>query len=104
MLLEEEMRRSLEFCLWKEQWWKEHVDSRMTSCPLLQEGVRAYALEQCGYERRQHLQWSERIRARGRLVSTQLTETGAQDIEEAGLPPILVELPVDNDTELDLEV
>ncbi|KAJ7812570.1 hypothetical protein B0H14DRAFT_3478739 [Mycena olivaceomarginata] len=58
ILLEEEMRRVLEFCAWKARWWDERVESRSISVtPELAEGLRAYALAQAVRERAWEVQW-----------------------------------------------
>ncbi|KAJ7748905.1 hypothetical protein B0H16DRAFT_1847881 [Mycena metata] len=47
-LVEEEMRRVLQFLSWKAQWWLDLIDRRpnVTEDPVLHEGVRAYARRQ----------------------------------------------------------
>lgn len=41
----EEMRRTLAFCLWKSTWWRERQNTRSGSADL-QDGATAYALKQ----------------------------------------------------------
>ncbi|KAJ7587055.1 hypothetical protein C8J56DRAFT_1083227 [Mycena floridula] len=55
--LDEEMRRSLEFCQWKAREWDIAARSRPVSCPFLAEGLVAYAREQQSYEERREEMW-----------------------------------------------
>jgi hypothetical protein len=51
ILLDEEMRRVLQFCQWKAMWWLEQAPCREDLPPQLAEGLRAYAEEQADLER-----------------------------------------------------
>ncbi|KAJ7185969.1 hypothetical protein C8R46DRAFT_880838 [Mycena filopes] len=67
ILLEEEMRRVLQFCKWKAKWWDDRKDSRPDASSVLAEGVRAYALEQAARERYWASSWEAKwaaVRAR----------------------------------------
>ncbi|KAJ7731090.1 hypothetical protein B0H14DRAFT_3097890 [Mycena olivaceomarginata] len=57
ILLEEEMRRVLEFCAWKAHWWDDRAEARSDVTPELAEGLRAYALAQAARERAWELDW-----------------------------------------------
>lgn len=90
-LLEEEMRRSIEFCRWRARWWTEQIGKRQdVSAPLL-DGLTAYVHEQAEAEITRAEQWDEAwkaIRARAKHVLThQLKETGdsSDDAEELRL-------------------
>ena len=50
MLLDEEMRRVLVFCEWKNAWWKDQVTQRPAVSPEVDEGLLAYAQEQAAME------------------------------------------------------
>jgi hypothetical protein len=50
VLLDEEMRRVLMFCEWKNMWWKEQVSRREGLASELTEGLQAYAAEQAAME------------------------------------------------------
>ncbi|KAG6805596.1 hypothetical protein H0H92_014788 [Tricholoma furcatifolium] len=66
MLVEEEMRRVLEYCRWRADWW-ERQECRRTASPLLQEGLIAYVTEQANIERSRASAWQaqwEDLRAR----------------------------------------
>lgn len=71
LLLDEEMRRSIQFGSWKARWWKEQTDRR-TSLPVhLSEGITAYALQHAAAETQRIISWSTRwaaIRERAVLV------------------------------------
>ena len=58
ILLDEEMRRVLEFCRWKEDWWIKQVPRHTDISPRLAEGLRAYAEEQADLERRTCSSWT----------------------------------------------
>ncbi|KAF8181396.1 hypothetical protein K438DRAFT_1601641, partial [Mycena galopus ATCC 62051] len=51
ILLEEEMRRVLEYCAWKVKWWEDRRNSRTGVSAELAEGLQAYATEQAARER-----------------------------------------------------
>ncbi|KAJ7874256.1 hypothetical protein B0H13DRAFT_2348668 [Mycena leptocephala] len=57
MLVDEEMRRVLDFCTWKANWWMERVNGREGVSEPLAEGLRAYALEQATRERAWATSW-----------------------------------------------
>ncbi|KIM71813.1 hypothetical protein PILCRDRAFT_24708, partial [Piloderma croceum F 1598] len=58
VLLDEEMRRVLEFCRWKVSWWAEQVPRREALPAPLAEGLKAYAAEQADMEHRISLSWT----------------------------------------------
>ncbi|KAF8873403.1 hypothetical protein BD779DRAFT_1392011, partial [Infundibulicybe gibba] len=71
LLLEEEMRRALEFCWWKARWWTAQCDRRHTGDSCMDEGLKAYAMQQAEIERRRGLWWEQQwnaIRVRARIV------------------------------------
>ncbi|KAG6824771.1 hypothetical protein H0H92_005865 [Tricholoma furcatifolium] len=57
MLLEEEMRRALEYTRWKAKWWEEQGTRRPTNSEFLKEGLAAYASEQTAVELARYCQW-----------------------------------------------
>ncbi|KAJ7833212.1 hypothetical protein B0H14DRAFT_3087705 [Mycena olivaceomarginata] len=57
LLLEEEMRRVLEFCRWKAKWWDNQRAARTGVPGPLAEGLWAYATEQAAREREWAAQW-----------------------------------------------
>ncbi|KAJ7846077.1 hypothetical protein B0H14DRAFT_2584366 [Mycena olivaceomarginata] len=71
ILLEEEMRRVLEFCAWKAHWWDDRAEARSDVMPELAEGLRAYALAQATRERAWELDWHNKwvaVRERAQMV------------------------------------
>ena len=58
ILLDEEMRRVLEYCQWKEDWWIKQAPRCEDVSARLAEGLRAYAEEQADLERRIRLSWT----------------------------------------------
>jgi hypothetical protein len=60
ILLEEEMRRVLEFCQWKAGWWENQPSRRHTDLEMLTEGLPAYATEQAETERMRAQLWAEK--------------------------------------------
>lgn len=96
MLVDEEMRRVLDFCTWKANWWMERVNGREGVSEPLAEGLRAYALEQATRERAWATSWGAMwspIRARAGLV---LRDHVVNVMEEV-LVPLLVELEEEDD-------
>lgn len=83
MLLEEEMRRSIEYCKWKANWWRSQVGARPTMAwndQGLDEGLTAYANEQAAAEDARAALWKctwSEVRARGVLVVSALCQTNS---------------------------
>ncbi|KAJ7866049.1 hypothetical protein B0H14DRAFT_3084255 [Mycena olivaceomarginata] len=95
ILLEEEMRRTVAFCVWKSQWWKEQLDLRLDVSPALAEGLRAYALEQAEREREWAAQWTDKwgaVRSRAALVLAD----HVGDVEDEVFVPLEIELEDDS--------
>ncbi|KAJ7494558.1 hypothetical protein B0H11DRAFT_1716969 [Mycena galericulata] len=103
ILLEEEMRRVLEFCAWKARWWDQRVapargEGRAPITPELAEGLRAYALAQAARERAWGQVWTAKwaaVRARATLVM----RDQVQDVTEGVLVPLEVELDEEDNEE-----
>jgi hypothetical protein len=73
VLLEEEMRRVLEFCRWKAKWWENRRAARTGVPGLLAEGLWAYATEQAVREREWAAQWEGKwaaVRTRAAVALT----------------------------------
>jgi hypothetical protein len=95
ILLEEEMRRTVAFCVWKSQWWKERLDLRLDVSLALAEGLRAYALEQAEREREWAAQWADKwgaVRSRATLVLAD----HVGDVEDEVFVPLEIELEDDS--------
>lgn len=61
MLLNEEMRRTLEFCSWKANWWETQITQRESSLlpdDPLAGGLKAYAHQQAALEREIATNWA----------------------------------------------
>ncbi|KAK6996428.1 CxC2 domain-containing protein [Favolaschia claudopus] len=99
ILLDEEMRRVLEFCLWKARWWEERSESRASEVTAeLQEGLRAYALAQAARERAWESAWRGKwaaVRDRSKTVMRD------QLVDVSELVPLEVELDEEEEMELD---
>ncbi|KAG6819394.1 hypothetical protein H0H93_012241 [Arthromyces matolae] len=72
-LVDEEMRRVLQYTEWKGTWWDGRASCRNTSSPSLNEGLRAYAKEQASIERARKKRWESkwqmiRVRAQDALA------------------------------------
>lgn len=52
------MRRSLQFCGWKANWWKVHAERRLSLPAHLHEGILAYALQHASAEQQRLISWS----------------------------------------------
>ncbi|KAJ7029929.1 hypothetical protein C8F04DRAFT_1211870 [Mycena alexandri] len=79
ILLEEEMRRVLEFCKWKAKWWEERTAGRPDASNVLAEGVRAYALEQVTRERFWATSWERKWAALVDVTSEVALEVEVED-------------------------
>ncbi|KAJ7734861.1 hypothetical protein B0H16DRAFT_1664965 [Mycena metata] len=84
ILVEEEMRRTIQYCLWKARWWEERLDVRRDITPAPVEGLRAYGLEQVARERA----WAETWGARWE-------PDHVEDVDEQVFAPIEVDLEED---------
>lgn len=70
-MLEEEMRRSIQFCAWKAKWWEDQACRRTDISAPLAEGITAYAAAHASAERRRLIVWSHKwaaIRQRASVV------------------------------------
>lgn len=92
MLLEEEMRRSLAYCLWRSSWWKLLANRRIDVSPNVAEGLTAYAVEQSRAEQERALRWTSQwsqIRERAQVIlNTQLSGVETQ----VPIPQLVIEL------------
>jgi hypothetical protein len=96
-LIEEEMRRALEFCSWKVKWWEQQAHRRSTVHPHIQEGLIAYATENAAAERRRLMSWSNAWAA-VRQRAAQVLEKHLKNQEDAaGLTMLEVEVEVEVD-------
>ncbi|KAG6913061.1 hypothetical protein DXG01_009990 [Tephrocybe rancida] len=98
MLIDEEMRRTLEFTSWKARWWIEQVKSRITDSETLNEGLRAYAAEQADVEQRRRVAWEIKwaaVRIRAREALREKLETVAAEFA----PYAMIEVELDSDEE-----
>jgi hypothetical protein len=99
LLLEEEMRRALESCLWRSRWWQSRAQVSAEWESYLAEGLAAYACEQSLAEKERAIQWSSQwsaVRERARhILATQLS--GAETYD--WLPELVVELKDDDEEE-----
>jgi len=65
------MRRAIQFCTWKVNWWETQAHRRTTIPSHLDEGISAYATEHADIERHRLISWSNSwwaIRQRANLV------------------------------------
>src|SRR5277367_6836379 len=100
-LLEEEMRRSLEFTWWLSNWWLSQASRRTDIAPHVAEGLRAYAVEQSNVEQRRAIRWTTQWAAVRERASAVL-ESQLSNVEmQVPLPELVVEL--NNEDEMDNE-
>jgi hypothetical protein len=101
MLIEEEMRRSIEFCWWSTERWRERAKAKSTPCQFLAEGLQAYAFEQVAAEDKRGMQWTilwAEVRRRAREV----LKTKLGQVEDAvPLPELVIELDSDEEDPAD---
>ncbi|KAJ7748842.1 hypothetical protein B0H14DRAFT_3096954 [Mycena olivaceomarginata] len=96
ILLEEEMRRVLQFCAWKGQWWEGRVHCGRNVSPELEEGLQAYALAQVAREWKWESDWQPKWAAVRERTKTVMRDH-VTDVTE------LVPLEVELDDELEEE-
>lgn len=91
------MRRAIQFCTWKMNWWEKQARRRISIPSHLTEGITAYATEHAATERRRLTSWSSSwsaIRQRAKLV----LETYLKDQEDTMDVAVLeVEIEGDDD-------
>lgn len=100
-MLDEEMRRVLEFCVWKEAWWVEQIPRREVFGTLA-EGLSAYAQEQADLERRIAATWKVKWTSARQLAEPILREFWGWEppvAHQEGIEgqPIIIELDIDDD-------
>ena len=92
LLLEEEMRRSIESCLWRSHWWQSRAQQRAESESHIAEGLAAYAWEQSLVEQHRAICWATQwsaVRDRARSVlEGQQSSAETYDL----LPELVIEL------------
>lgn len=84
MLLDEEMRRVLEFCDWKEKWWREQKQARsLTEVheKTLREGLDAYAEKQMAFERDMAKAWEIKWRSIRKCAAPIIAGNVPADVE-----------------------
>ncbi|KAJ8090814.1 hypothetical protein PM082_024727 [Marasmius tenuissimus] len=100
-LIEEEMRRSIQFCFKQSGWWREQVGRRTEVPEYLAEGLTAYAKEHEEVEMAQGLRWTRswaKIRSRAKEVLHFL----ASDDNEGSLPSLpAFEVEIDAEEDVD---
>ncbi|KAK7021762.1 hypothetical protein VNI00_017273 [Paramarasmius palmivorus] len=103
LLVDEEMRRAIQYCQWQSSWWKAQIGLRENLLPWIQEGLCSYAWEQSAAETHRAQTWEVRldgVRRRARAVREWI-DNPKKDLEELlkNLPQIEVEVHVDDDKE-----
>ena len=101
-LVEEEMRRSLEFCRWLGQSWLERATSRTGMTSHLQEGLLAFAAEMSDMEKHRQISWEgtwASIRERAKMVLERHLndKDGEEGIE---IPKMTVEIDFEDGQEI----
>ncbi|KAK7025437.1 hypothetical protein VNI00_015965 [Paramarasmius palmivorus] len=99
ILVQEEMRRSLQFCQWRSEWWIRQIGQRSNLPWWLNEGLAAYATEQSSIERMRVDRWAERwgdIRMRAREVQLTLDDTDKTFSSLSKLKEVVIEVEDDS--------
>lgn len=106
VLLEEEMRRVIEFCYWKANWWNQqarrridvqHASGDFTISSELEEGLCAYAAEQAAMETAMALLFESKwtaVRAAARAEVEGLSEPSSMS---ASIPSAVVRVNLEID-------
>jgi uncharacterized protein YecA (UPF0149 family) len=101
-LVEEEMRRALEFTRWLSSWWIQQATIRTGISSNLQEGLMAYAAEMADMENRRLESWRltwQSIRERAELVLKKyLNDKGGE--EGILIPKLRVEIDIEDGQDL----
>ncbi|KAL0576148.1 hypothetical protein V5O48_005839 [Marasmius crinis-equi] len=103
-LVEEEMRRSIQYCHWQAAWWTEQATRRTDISPWLKEGLEAYAKEQCNTETRRAIRWSgcwAPIRERAKEILKYVSDPAFQG-DLPLLESLEIKLSLDDDDEADV--
>jgi len=107
--LNEEMRRTLEFCSWKANWWEAQITQRESSLlpdDPLAGGLKAYAHQQAALEREIAMKWAFKWRGtRNRAIPIVSAVMGVgwvvhDDGEEMSIDDLandLIELELDDE-------
>ena len=104
LLVEEEMRRSLEFGRWLGSRWMQRASIRTAITSHLQEGLVAYAAEMADMEHRRMVSWERTwasIRGRAKMV----LERHLKDKDGDGgilIPTLTVEIDMEDSNDLEL--
>lgn len=105
ILLDEEMRRVLEFCMWKAGWWLDQAPRREDVSESLVDGLRAYAQEQADQERRICSTWRTKWASARHLAKPILDAFWGVDpaipMQEVVEGPVMIDLDIDEGEEGD---
>lgn len=91
------MRRAIEFCKWKANWWAERQTARETGVPHLDEGIKSYALEQANIEQQRMVAWAAQWGAIWLRAATVLANHLGEEEGAAELDTLHVEIEDDDD-------
>lgn len=95
-MIEEEMRREIEFCRWKASWWAHKKTLRKSGIPHLDEGINSYASEQAEAELQRMVAWSTHWAAI-RPHAAKILENCLGDEDDTAIGTIHIEIEDDDD-------
>ena len=96
-MLEEEMRRAIQFCAWKSNRWREQVGCRTPLSPHLAEGLAAYAIEQVAAEHQRIISWLNSWEAVRRWAGVVLKSHSTDQDDMAGIDALEIEIEEDDE-------
>ena len=103
-LVEEEMRRSLEYGQYLHSWWLQRPSFRTTNSFHLQEGLLAYAAEMADMEDRRGISWGftwATIRERAKMILEKILNDNLKEGEDGfPIPKLTVEIDIEDGQEL----
>lgn len=106
-LVEEEMRRSVEYSCYLHRSWLQRASLRTTDSPFLQEGLMAYAAEMADIEDRRQISWAftwATIRERAKTILEKFLNDNLKEGEDGldGFPihKMTVEIDIEDGQEL----
>lgn len=104
ILVEEEMRRSLEYCTYLHSWWMQRPSIRTTNSLQLQEGLEAYAAEMADMEDRRSISWASTwatIRERAKVIWEKFLNNNLGGGDDGfSIPKLTVELDIEDEQDL----
>ncbi|KAL0056654.1 hypothetical protein AAF712_016740 [Marasmius tenuissimus] len=105
-LVEEEMRRCIDYCIWQLEWWASQINRRTDIPTWLAEGLNAYAKEHQEVEKARASLWLTSwasVRERAKSVLRCLTDPNCEPMLQK-LSELVVEVEMDDEEEQGIDI